>query len=74
MSTSTLEQSEINFADLSQWKTLEEIEKKFPHFKKTTITWLMRKKDINGLSKITKKIGRFNMVHMPAFSIWISQQ
>ena len=64
----------IDFTDLSQCKTLDEIEEQFPHFKKTTLRWLMRQKDHNGLAGIIKKIGRFNYVHVPAFSVWISQQ
>lgn len=64
----------IDFTDLSQWKTLDEVEELFPHFKKTTLRWLMRKKETNGLNKIIKKIGQFNYVHIPAFSQWISEQ
>ena len=73
MSTTTLEQ-QVDFTDLSQWKTLDEIEQEFPHFKKSTFTWLMRKKDTNGLDSVIKRIGRFNMVHEGAFSLWISEQ
>jgi hypothetical protein len=64
----------IDFTDLSQWKTLDEIEELFPNFKKSTIRWLIRQKEINGLDKIIKKIGRLNIVHVPAFSVWISEQ
>ena len=66
--------SQVDFTDLSQWKTFDEIEQKYPYFKKSTLKWMFRNKDRNGLDKIIKKVGQFNMVHVPAFSLWISQQ
>jgi len=64
----------IDFTDLNQWKTLEEVEQLFPHFKKSTLSWLLRKRNLNGLDKIVKKIGKHNYVHAQAFSVWISLQ
>jgi len=64
----------IDFTDLSQWKTLDEVEEEFPKFKKGTLRWLIRKKSLNGLDKVIKRVGQLNYVHVGAFSVWISQQ
>ncbi len=64
----------INFSDLSQWKTLKEINELNPNIEVSRLKWLLRSKESNGLDKIIKKIGRLNLVHAPSFSNWISEQ
>lgn len=66
--------SVIDYSNLSDWKTLDEVEQLYPHFKKTTLRWLLRNKHRNGLDQVVKKIGKFNYVHIPSFSIWISNR
>lgn len=72
--SNTCKKHAIDFSNLKDWKTFDEVEHLFPNFRKTTLRWLMRQKNKNGLDGIVKKIGRSNYVHIPSFSVWISKQ
>ena len=64
----------IDFTDLNDWQPLDVVVQKYPQFNKTQFNWLLRQKERNGLAKIVKKIGKRNYIHVPGFSVWISQQ
>lgn len=66
--------SSIDFSDLNDWQPLSEVVQQYKQFTLPQINWLLRSKKTNGLDKVIKKIGKFNYAHVPAFSIWISQQ
>lgn len=66
---------DLDFSNLDEWKTFDEIEEMFPgKFNKVSLNWAMRTKHTTGLDKITTKFAGKNLIHLPGFSIWLSEQ
>lgn len=68
------EELEVDFSDLTQWKTLKAVAKDHPQFTLDQLRLLTRFRNENGLSNICKKIGKTLYLHDSGFSLWISQQ
>lgn len=66
---------DLDFTNLEDWRTFDEIEKEFPNkFTKSALNWALRSRHINGLDKIVTKFGKQNLIHLTGFSIWLSEQ
>lgn len=66
---------DLDFSHIEDWQTFDEVEEKFPNkFTKSSLNWALRSRHTNGLNQIVKKFGKQNLIHLPGFSIWISEQ
>ncbi len=52
-----------------------EIADRYPSiFSRTTVAWLMRTRDQNGLAQAVVRIGRKDFIHKPSFERWLAQR
>ena len=66
----------VNFCALDDWRDIPTFLEQHPQFTKGQIEGLTRpfNRAVNGLDGAVKLIGRKLYIHVPAFSIWMSQQ
>lgn len=65
---------EIDLTDLSQWLTMEQIEAQNANFQVSSLRWLLRNRERNGLQDISKKVGKHWLIHSAGLSVWVSQR
>ena len=76
MKIKDVDYSAVDFTRLEDWTDIESFLEQHPQFTKGQIEGLTRpfNRAVNGLDGAVKLIGRKLYIHVPAFSIWMSQQ
>jgi hypothetical protein len=65
----------LDSIELESLIPVQQIADRYPAiFSRTTVAWLMRSRDENGLAQAVVRIGRKDFIHKPTFERWLARR
>ena len=64
-------QNDNDVSNLNDWALSQSIPELFPQFPQSTINYLLRERESNGLSDAVRVIGRSRYIHIKRFAEWL---